>query len=218
MRLEVKLAIAFAGGVLTGVGATYLALKRYFSKKADDEIKSVEKAFTERIEEVEEERDNALGIAKSAVIPPEEKDEVRSEIMENDGAMNAIIKGMSREKVEYTSYYPKDDHPEDDPPEEDLKEVIDTVNNKRQKKFAKIISYDEYGALPGYDYKELYYYQGDDTLVDDQEDIIDNPESLLGDALTKYGFKASDEKVIYVRNEDFSCDYEVTKVFSRFSE
>lgn len=221
MKMEVKLAIAFAGGVLSGAGAMYLALNKFFRKRSEDEIKSVEKAFTERIQEVEEERDNALGVAKKAVIENgsnEKKDEVRSEALENSTVMNSIINGMSKDKVDYSTYYP-DDHPQDDEPEEDVSEVINTVNNKRSdRKYAKIISYDDYGSLPGYDYKELYYYQGDDTLVDDQEDIIDNPELLLGDALTKYGFKTSDERTIYVRNEDFSCDYEITKVFQRFTD
>lgn len=225
--------LVFVVGFLSGSGATYLALKKVFEERSNDEIESVEEAFNKRIKEVEEERDNAVQVAKGKVIEfgeelKEKKDDVKSEILENKTALRNIISSIKSKRVNYSEQYqsnspeavaidgvPSDDEPE----EEDLKEVVDTVNNKRRNnRQIKIISVDDYGSIPGYDYKELYYYKGDGIVVDDSEDIIDNPELLIGNALTKYGFATNDEERIYVRNDDFACDYEIVKLFQRYAD
>ena len=46
----------------------------------------------------------------------------------------------------------------------------------------------------------------------------DNPEYIIGDALTKYGFQNNSEQRIYVRNDTFDTDYEIIKVFSSYAD
>lgn len=82
----------------------------------------------------------------------------------------------------------------------------------------KIIEYDDYGKTGYLDEVDLYYYTGDDVLVDDDNQIVASPEELLGDCLEVSGFKTNREKELYVRNYRRSTDYAVTKYFSSFSE
>ena len=228
MKTEYRIALSFVSGLLIGSGATYLALKKYFEKKCDRDCESVEKAFTARIQEIEDEKDNALGVATKAIKKAnsyEKNDEVKSDIFTSKDAMGGIIReiGSDDNQVDYRTYYPKNS-PEaiasDGVPSEDDEEVVNTVNNKKEtgNRRIRVISADDYGSIPGYDFKELYYYQGDGILVDDTEDIIDNPELLIGDALTKFGFAENDDKQICVRNDEFSCDYEIMKIFGSFGE
>ena len=69
-----------------------------------------------------------------------------------------------------------------------------------------------------FDKKQLYYYVGDEVLATEEEEVIENIDQVIGDALDKYNFRENDESTIYVRNIDFSTDYEIEKVYSRFSD
>lgn len=80
----------------------------------------------------------------------------------------------------------------------------------------KIIPFEEYGSTGYLDEVTLYYYQEDDILATEDNEILTDKEEILGDALTKFGFDKNGEKVIYVRNYSRSTDYEVSKVFEGF--
>ena len=66
----------------------------------------------------------------------------------------------------------------------------------------------------------IMYYEGDDTLVDDLGDPIDNVNACVGD----YSLNCFDEddcedpNVIYVRNNKLGVDYEVLRVEGGYAE
>jgi hypothetical protein len=65
----------------------------------------------------------------------------------------------------------------------------------------------------------LTYYEGDDTLCDQQETIIPNCEELLGDdGLLSFGIASDDPDVVYIRNNKMGTDYEVARVPGLYSE
>lgn len=109
------------------------------------------------------------------------------------------------------------EHPEDDDEEfEDEEPDIDDANreyehNKHKK--PKIISVEEIGNLPpGTDSRTLFLYTYDDTITDEDDEEIEQPELLLGDCLDKYDFYDSDERVIFVMNYELSTCYEISKI------
>jgi hypothetical protein len=53
----------------------------------------------------------------------------------------------------------------------------------------------------------LTYYQGDDILVDDHENIVPNAKTVVGEM--KFGHGSGDRNVVYVRNEVLGAEYEV---------
>lgn len=88
-------------------------------------------------------------------------------------------------------------------------------HRKNMNKAPKIISAEAYGELPAHiDTQVLYFYAYDEILVDedDENEPITEPEMLIGDSLTKYGFIDSDERIIFVMNYATDTCYEIQKV------
>lgn len=248
MRSEVRDLIIFVGGLSIGAIGAWIATKKHYSNKAQKEIESVEAAFSKRLSEIEDEKDGALDVAKKALLSANDyhkEDPGARELIQNKSTLDGIVKAANAERIDYTKYSkgeivrvsdpPKnskeaiemDDHPRDDgeefedPYDVDTSHGIMEVGTGRDNlKDPYEIDYQEYGSIPTYEYKELYYYQGDGTVVSAEnggEEIIDNPEYLYGDVLDKSGFKTNSDKSIYIRNEHISCDFEVIKVLGTYA-
>lgn len=71
-----------------------------------------------------------------------------------------------------------------------------------------VITPEEYGDMEGYERRALTYY-ADNVLADENEDVINEPENLIGDALEHFGEHA--DFAVYVRDENNECDYEILK-------
>ena len=83
----------------------------------------------------------------------------------------------------------------------------------------KIISADTYGELPAHIDKEvLYFFAQDEMLTDDNEEPVEEPERLVGNTLTKYGFNESDEMIIFVMNYNLDTCYEIQKLDSSWTD
>jgi hypothetical protein len=70
-----------------------------------------------------------------------------------------------------------------------------------------------------YDKLTIYYYADDDTLVDDNEEIITDVIGTVGDqGLYSFGNGSDDPDVVYIRNEKRETDYEVICLNKSYSE
>jgi len=70
-----------------------------------------------------------------------------------------------------------------------------------------------------FDKVRVYYYAVDDTLVYDNEDIIDDTDLLIGtDYLDWFGDASEDPYVVYVRNERIEIDFEVVRIEKSYAE
>lgn len=69
-----------------------------------------------------------------------------------------------------------------------------------------------------FDKLTIYYYEEDGVLVDDNEELITDISSVIGDqALPCFDDpERYDKNVVYVRNERLSIDYEIIKVDSSY--
>lgn len=76
------------------------------------------------------------------------------------------------------------------------------------------ISPEEFGEMPGYDALSWTYY-ADGVLTDEMDQIVDNPELTISDALNHFGEYEDD--AVFVRNENNKCDYEILKNETYFS-
>lgn len=80
----------------------------------------------------------------------------------------------------------------------------------------RIIKEEDYGNIASHRQESLFYYQGNDILVtEDDEEIHDLP-LVVGECLDKFDFRHNDEKRICVRNYKLGVDYEVIKVASDY--
>ena len=87
-----------------------------------------------------------------------------------------------------------------------------TVEKEQIKPY--VISPEEFGEF-GNDTVSLTYYS-DFVLADEDDEIIVDPESIIGDALEHFGEYEDD--AVHVRNENVECDYEILKSEKTFSE
>lgn len=77
-----------------------------------------------------------------------------------------------------------------------------------------IIDPEEFGELDGYTTISLFYFE-DGILSDENGVIIDEPEEIVGDALSQFD---EDEDAVYVRSDPKRCDYEVLKDLRSYAD
>lgn len=237
MRTGLKHALYFAGGLSIGIVGTYFAVKKYFQRKADEQIEDVKRAFGNRLDELEEERNKALGIANKAIIESNGYEDGKNpggrDALRGDGVLRGIIKNVDTKAVDYTKYYSDGNGVVKEKVIEELGESEADLDAEEADKFGdvlgdglsepsvtsdiEIISPEEYGGMAGYDYKELYFYVGNNCLVNEDEDeVIDDSGYLLGNMLETSGFISNGEENIYIRNNRIGCDFEVIKTYQTY--
>lgn len=83
-----------------------------------------------------------------------------------------------------------------------------------------VISYDEFFENePEFEEMSLTYFEGDDVLVDDRDQHIDDTEGLVGNAnLLRFGHGSKDKNVVYIRNERLQLNIEVMHSHGKFTE
>lgn len=117
--------------------------------------------------------------------------------------------------ADYVCDYFQNIHEDNKTPEE---EAFDE-HQKNRNKPPRIISAEAYSNLPAYIENEvLYFYKYDEMLVDENDEPVEEPERLVGDALTKYSFVDNDESIIFVMNYSIDTCYEVQKVDSSWTD
>lgn len=189
MTESTKKLLIFSAGAAIGSAVTYFATKEHFKKQADEEIKSVVAHF--RCEDLVTEED-----AEQA---PDDESEGFVERLTNE-RYEKLTKNYS---VPQTAQKPK---LSDYPREEDFEILTPTI-----------ITIEEFAeGFSSYDQETMYYYTEDNTLCDCNEEIVDNPKDLVGDALL--AADNEDENVIYVRNGQIAIDYEIIIVRDRYAK
>jgi hypothetical protein len=72
-----------------------------------------------------------------------------------------------------------------------------------------------------HDFEELQYtyYEGDDVLCDNKDQMITDPAQQVGDEYQhKFGYGSEAEDVIYIQNEHKARVYEITRTDGKYSE
>lgn len=95
--------------------------------------------------------------------------------------------------------------------------IIDNIVDEKPKYEDTIfvISPDEFGEA-GNKMVSYTYYDSDNILVDENNEIIEQPELIIGDALKHIGDYEDD--CVHVRNELLGFDYEILKSEKKYGE
>lgn len=152
---------------------------------------------------------------------PNESVNAREKLLRNEQEKERI--------VQYDKMYtPKDAESDNDGDEtESLEEYpelepdpeYDDWHRRRGNDEPKIISIDDIGELPGFiEEQELYFYQEDGVLAEEDGTVVENQIYTLGDALDKFNFRNNDEDVIYVLNYRMDTVYDVIKVRAAYTD
>lgn len=83
----------------------------------------------------------------------------------------------------------------------------------------RVISLDEYQMGTEYVGETLIYYEEDDTLATERDEVIYNVKGVVGpDALNRFGDMSGDKDTVIVRNERLKIDYEIRKEEGSYKE
>ncbi len=195
--------ITFMLGVAAGSVGTYFAVRQTIQAKADEEIESVVTTFHDRFEKLSnilsKEQKEELGIFSPS-------EEMKKDI---DEKANKVKEGYKKQ-MEDLGYSVGVDLSEDQDQSAESTVVVDTGKVSTA---PYIITEEEFGESSNEEIT-LFLYQ-DNVLADEQDEIIDDPESILGNCLDD--FEDYDE-VMYVRNENTETDYVIMKSEKLFKD
>ena len=187
-----KTIIAFAVGVTVGSLVTLKIVEKKYKQIADEEIDSVIKQFKKRDEIIE----NEIKQIGNGNIFDNTQEEYESEV-------NMLGYSVPTEYEEYKPKNPKDE------------DYTICVGPGEEYIEPYVIAPEDYGEVGAYDAKSWKFY-ADLVLTDEEGEIVVDPESVIGNALGRFGEYEPDS--VYVRNENTWCDYEILKQEETFSE
>lgn len=189
MNTKVACAIAFVAGAAVGVAASWRVLDTKYKKLADKEIASVKELFYSKPVENNEESD--------------ESEEEKFEQSPEEDFTEEEKKEYTNIASSYTNYATKSVVEE-----EPNVEITDSE--------PYVISPVELGDCD-YDVIDLIYYEGDNTLTDEEDEIINDVGELIGwESLEHFGEYEDDS--VCVRNDIRKVDYEVLLDVRKYSE
>lgn len=189
-----KTFLVFGAGLAVGVGGTYFYLKQKYEEKLSEQIQEVRKHYQKKQEQ-----------SKSK----EEKDEKftnRFEEAEKREKDRIAYESITKRYHGSVEQRPVDPAEQESPPEDEPEEEIFTVTEEEME------TYDNFEDI------DLTYYAEDDILCDDQEQVIEDPEAIIGDALTKFGAKSGYPDTVYVINKRVRAIFEVLMVEGSYQE
>lgn len=221
MTTNIKYAIIFVSGVAIGSGITWIALKKKYEDLAEKEIAEARNYYQNKVK----------SIYKGEPEKHKKVDQKPTELIRERSTIDYSADKKNKTVVDYTKYYDKKPDPaemeypvEGDSNEE---EHLNYRDGKRDSEEAAAlhgiiaISPEEFAVgFTNHEKITLFYWMDDDTLSTEEEELIDDPARVVGDCLETTGFKYSDSDVdvIYVRNFDLGCDYEVQRFPSSYAE
>lgn len=75
-----------------------------------------------------------------------------------------------------------------------------------------IMHFDEYQQSECSRQITITYFEGDDVLIDETDEVISKKDEVVGmDNLAKFGFGSGDPNVVYVRNPKLDIEYEILR-------
>lgn len=190
--ITLKGILIFTGGAVVGAIGSWYYCKRTYERILEERETELEKLIRAEYGDVD------------AFVETDE-DEETSVPADETGRRGSFA-------TDYTSFYKGDPAESEHPTEEG-----DTKGSK--KRAPRIIKADDFGE-DGFTQIYLDFYTEDKALVitdETEAKEVDEVRDWIGNALEKYGFESNDEEKIYVRNFNRKEDYEILKVWDRFS-
>lgn len=220
-----KNGLYFLLGSVVGAAVSYFITRKYYEKKATDEVIKVREEYEGQPESADwhENQNPQSVIEDEKPIIDYERDMTSGEI--------DMMKQFSKEqaKRQRTNYGGLVQDPDDavaamyaakDLAEEAAAEQEHPKDSDEDEPI-RIISEREYHETHMTDYGkiELAFYEEDNALCDDDEELISDPSRFIGEfALNSFGYDGDDPDVVYVRNSKMGNDYCITRLHASYAE
>lgn len=204
MKTNTKIILSFIGGAAVGSLICFALLKEKYETLANEEIEHMNNYYEEELKNVRE-------------VVEEIKE---SEEQEKKTYVDYVKKYSPNEIVKDRYYdmpypdtidedYHEDESPPEDPPENDLLYEEPFVISRED--------FDD--TYAHFDKITITYYEQDDVLADEQDEVIPDIESVVGyEALGRFGDMSDDDNIVYVRNGRLGSDYEIILAQESYTE
>lgn len=220
----------FAGGLAIGAFSANYILKEKYELLIQEEAESIkevygrvydkEKKVEKQKEDIDENKDYKNYKKDEFTTPKEIDSEQKSK---DQISYNKIVTTQEYSEDEIP-FLPETDNPledsyhDDEIEEEDADALGEYYTNQRENaKEPYTITEDEFSnTYIHYDKLTLFYYSFDDVLIDEDEDILDDPEAVVGDGLSRIGEVEPD--TAYIRNDKYGTDYVIIKLNKSYAE
>jgi hypothetical protein len=223
---------ATAGG-MAAFAIAYRKAETKYSKIADEEIEEMREHYQAKslaleadkgkgdLEEIVKERGYSSPESQSvpqpmAIQPPLKVVEEAAEAVEGsvdlDAPENASIKAQVGEPEPRNIFQQAETTHEWD---------WEAERRSRRPNKPYVVHADERHEIEEYHDVSLTYYEVDDVLCDDRDEIVDpaDRDELIGEAnLERFGHGSGDASVVYIRNDKLEILYEVIKSPNSFAE
>lgn len=179
----------FAFGATIGTAVTWKYLAHKYEQHTQEEISTFKQSFVKR------------QIAQSVTEDPTEwpVDKTKAD-------MSNVVNITNNQG--YTNYSDVTKNEEDTSEPDDEPSVYAEREGDKEDPF--VISPEEFGENEDYDRISLTYYMGDGILADDNDELIESVDSVVGlDSLDHFGEYEDDS--VFVRNDRLRCDFEILK-------
>lgn len=187
--------LLFMSGMAVGTIVAMRIVDKKYSDKFEDEVnRRIDEIHANEIQKrKDEERENLETVKKEKV----QYNHIARDYQKEERKEAKVKEDYKEETVDESEY----EHPEDDDEKNPYPYEISEDD------------WDEDGATHQWDQSELYFYRGNQTLVDDVDNVLEDDEGdismMLGDHWMEKLLK-HERGVLYVRNEKLDTDYEIT--------
>ena len=188
--------LIFSAGLLTGASVTFAALKKRFEERMDREREAEREFYEKKAKEAAELYDKFEKEMKSM------KDE-KMDVVMDPSAIHADVSKALTNKLCHGEMHEI----------EIRNDLVEELGIEEDSVY--IITPDEFGEN-GHETKQLYYYAADETLADDDDNVVDPDETNVGEEVINF-FTFIDAENCYVRNNETKTDYEIVRVDGSFA-
>lgn len=200
---KIKYLVAFGAGAIVGSLVTWKLINDAYEQKSKDDMDEVRRLMLDKHlvddDTVEEEsKSDEIVVPTTVIVEKPDLMEYATKLRENGYGTSGY--------VDYSKITPDGDEIDDD-----VDEVLEYENDiPSEEKVDKpyIITPDEFGEYDDYEQISLTYFGEDGILADENDEIVDDPDGVIGmESLIHFGIFEDD--TVFVRNDALKCDYEV---------
>ncbi len=215
MTLRQEILAAFGCGAVVGGVATYFVVDRQLRLKyadlADTEIAEMRERYEEK------ERDLIEFQEKVAKQPKPDLDRITQNLKEV--AKSELISEGEGYSQPVTAEDVEELEEREAAEEEERNAFVDLPPWNYDKELASrngdrpfIMHLEEYQQSECSHQITITYFEGDDVLVDESDEVISKKDEVVGmDNLAKFGYGSNDPNVVYVRNPKLDIEYEILR-------
>lgn len=227
--MNVKSILLFVGGIVIGGTAGIFGTNKYYQNKYQkqyEEDRTYLEEYYHRTDEYARESHDEDDVNSSEDFDDTVNAETRSGGRMSDEERAEIKRKLNKNWEGTTNYAgmyrggraeinPIDDAAESENSLDQEEEDVFDDHQKNKNRPPKIISEETFNELPEHIEKEvLFYYTYDEVMCTEENVEIQDPETLIGDALTRFGFglNENEEQRIFVMNYSLDTCYDIQKI------